>query len=176
MAFLIFAISPFLLTAQYNPKALEKAEETIEKFKDKKPEIEAFFDDAYGYAVFPNVGKGASVVGGAFGNGTVFEQGKAIGKARLTQITVGFQLGGQAFRQIIFFETKADLERFKENRVELSAQASAVAIKEGASANIPYSDGVAVFTMTKGGLMYEASIGGQQFKFKPYKFKKKRQS
>ena len=125
------------------------------------------FEKSYAYAIFPNVGKGAIGIGGAAGNGIVFEQGKAIGKAKMTQITVGFQWGGQAYREVIFFETKDALERFKQDKLEFSAQASAVAVTAGASANVKYADGVMIFTQEKGGLMYEASVGGQKFKFSP---------
>jgi lipid-binding SYLF domain-containing protein len=114
----------------------------------------------------PNVGKGGIGIGGAAGNGAVFKDGILIGMAKMTQVTIGFQWGGQAYREVIFFETKADLDRFKENRLELSAQASAVAVTAGASANAKYKNGVMIFTQAKGGLMYEASIGGQKFKFR----------
>ena len=170
----LLAILPFQMTGQYNPVALEKAEETMAAFKAKDSKFEIYFEDAYGYAVFPSVGKGAFVVGGAHGSGTAFEQGEPIGKARITQLTIGFQAGGQAYRQIIFFETQEDLQRFKDNKIEFAAQASAVAVNEGASTNLAYNDGVAVFTMTKGGLMYEASLGGQQLTYKPYKRKPRR--
>jgi lipid-binding SYLF domain-containing protein len=123
------------------------------------------FASAYGYAIFPNVGKGAVGVGGASGNGVAYEQGAKVGSASMKQVTVGFQFGGQAYREVIFFEAKKDMDKFKENKIELSAQVSAVAAAAGASANAKYKDGVMVFTMAKGGLMYEASVGGQKFKF-----------
>ena len=126
------------------------------------------FDNAYGYAIFPNIGKGAVTVGGATGNGIVYEKGAMIGKAKMIQISVGFQFGGQAYREVIFFENKETLDRFKENKIEFSAQASAVAAKKGASTNVKYTNGVLIFTQQKGGLMYEASIGGQKFKFTPF--------
>jgi lipid-binding SYLF domain-containing protein len=111
------------------------------------------------------VGKGGIGVGGAAGNGVAYEKGAKAGMAKLTQVTVGFQWGGQAYREVIFFESKADMDRFKQNKIELSAQASAVAATVGASANAKYREGVMVFTQQKGGLMYEASIGGQKLKF-----------
>jgi lipid-binding SYLF domain-containing protein len=135
------------------------------EFVKADPKMAALFAKAYGYAIFPNVGKGGLGIGGATGNGTAYERGKMIGMARMTQVSIGLQWGGQAYREVIFFETKKDLDRFKENRVELSAQVSAVAVTAGASADAKYVDGVMVFTMQKGGLMYEASIGGQKFKF-----------
>ena len=127
--------------------------------------MKAIFDKAYGYVIFPNVGKGGLGVGGAAGTGAVYENNMVIGTAKLSQVSIGFQAGGQAYREVIFFESKNEMNRFKESRFEFSAQASAVAVTEGASANVKYTDGVMVFTMQKGGLMYEASIGGQKFKF-----------
>jgi lipid-binding SYLF domain-containing protein len=127
--------------------------------------MKAIFERSVGYVIFPNVGKGGFIVGGAAGNGAVYEYGKLVGMAKLSQITIGFQAGGQAYSEVIFFESKKELERFKDSRFEFAAQASAVAVTEGASGNVKYTDGVMVFTMQKGGLMYEASIGGQKFKF-----------
>ncbi|MCB0621361.1 MAG: hypothetical protein KDC43_00225 [Saprospiraceae bacterium] len=159
----------FQLSAQiggWDPRdRQEKAEEAIEAFLDKDPSLQDFFDAAYGFVVFPSIGKGGMGVGGAHGKGVAYERGEIIGQARVTQVTVGFQFGGQAYSEVIFFENRSDLERFKNSQLELAAQASAVAVKTGASANVAYENGVAVFTMTKGGLMYEASIGGQKFKF-----------
>jgi lipid-binding SYLF domain-containing protein len=123
------------------------------------------FSKAYGYVIFPNVGKGAVGVGGAAGNGIAYEKGVQVGTAKMTQLSIGFQGGGQAYREVIFFEKKAGLDRFKKNKFEFTAQVSAVAVKSGASANAKYVDGVMVFTMQKGGLMYEAAVGGQKFKF-----------
>lgn len=123
------------------------------------------FDNSYGYVIFPNVGKGGIGIGGAAGNGIVYERGSVIGKAKMKQVSIGFQFGGQAYREVIFFETKEDLKRFKENNFEFSAQASAVAATAGASANVKYANGVMIFTQQKGGLMYEASVGGQKFNF-----------
>ena len=127
--------------------------------------MKGLFEKASGYVIFPNVGKAGLGIGGAAGNGVVYEHNKMIGMAKLSQLSIGFQAGGQAYREVIFFESKKELERFKDSRFEFSAQASAVAVTEGASANVKYTEGVMVFTMQKGGLMYEASIGGQKFKF-----------
>ncbi|UQD57302.1 YSC84-related protein [Flavobacterium sp. K5-23] len=135
------------------------------EFIKSDPLMKVLFEKASGYVIFPNVGKGGFGIGGAAGNGTVYEHNKVVGMAKLSQISIGFQAGGQAYREVIFFESKKELERFKDSRFEFAAQASAVAVTEGASANVKYTDGVMVFTMQKGGLMYEASIGGQKFKF-----------
>jgi lipid-binding SYLF domain-containing protein len=124
------------------------------------------FKSAYAYAIFPNVGKGGLGIGGATGNGAVYQNGELIGMARMTQLTIGFQWGGQAYREVIFFENSDALDRFKESRFELSAQASAVAATAGAAANVKYADGVLIFSQIKGGLMYEASVGGQKFDFR----------
>ena len=135
------------------------------EFIKTDPLMKSIFDKAYGYVIFPNVGKGGIGVGGAAGNGTVYENNALIGWAKLSQVSIGFQAGGQAYREVIFFESKAALDRFKESKFEFAAQVSAVAAKAGASGNAKYTDGVMVFTMQKGGLMYEASVGGQKFKY-----------
>ena len=168
---LAIAITPFLTNAQtggYDPLALERAEETMEVFIEKNDKFQTYFDSAYAYIIFPSIGKGASVIGGARGSGTVYEAGAPIGKATLTQITLGFQFGGQAYSQVIFFESEEDLERFKENKLEFAGEASAVAIKSGAGVSLNYDNGVAVFTKSKAGLMYQAALGGQRLKFKEH--------
>lgn len=149
-------------------RLVEDCVEAIEDFIASDGLMKNLFSNAYGYVIFPNVGKGGIGIGGAVGNGVVYENGSIIGKAKLTQLSIGFQFGGQAYREVIFFESKADLERFKENKIEFSAQASAVAVTEGASANVKYKEGVMIFTQQKGGLMYEASIGGQKFNFEEF--------
>ncbi|HWH63164.1 MAG TPA: YSC84-related protein [Ginsengibacter sp.] len=138
------------------------------EFLRTDPLLKDLFTNAAGYVIFPNIGKGAVGVGGASGNGIVYEKGKIIGKAKMSQVTVGFQVGGQAYRELIFFENKEALDRFKENKIEFSAQASAVAAKAGASANAKFSGGVMIYTQQKGGLMYEASVGGQKFKYSKF--------
>jgi lipid-binding SYLF domain-containing protein len=139
----------------------------IKAFKKVDPGLNDMFEKAAGYAVFPNVGKGGFIVGGAHGNGQVYEKGKLVGHASLTQVTVGAQVGGQEFSEVIFFETKETLAKFKESEYSMSAQLSAVAAGEGASKDAKYVDGVMVFTKAKEGLMAEASVGGQKFKFEP---------
>lgn len=169
---MLFIASLFLfghsVTAQNTKdrKIIEDSKAAKEAFIQADGLMQSLFDNAYGYVIFPNVGKGGIGVGGAAGNGVAYERGQMIGMAKMTQATIGFQFGGQAYREVIFFETKEQMDRFKENKVELSAQASAVAATKGASANAKYTDGVMIFTQTKGGLMYEASVGGQQLKFR----------
>lgn len=135
------------------------------KFIKSDADLNSRFKSAYGYVIFPNVGKGGLGVGGAGGRGILFEHGKAIGKAKLVQVTIGAQAGGQTYREVIFFETKDALQQFKDSKLEFSAQMSAVAVKAGASANAAYNSGVLVFTQEKAGLMAEASIGGQKFTY-----------
>ena len=144
-------------------------QEVIKEFEKGDAGMQAWVRDAYGYAVFPNVGKGALVVGGSHGDGLVYERGKLIGKTSLTAVTIGLQAGGQAFRQVIFFKDKTALDDFTRGNYEFQAGLSAVALKEGASADLAYNKGVAVMTATKGGLMAEASVGGQKFKFERLK-------
>jgi lipid-binding SYLF domain-containing protein len=146
-------------------EAVKEAGETVALFKKTDPDLGRFFASSVGYAVFPTVGKGGLGIGGAYGSGVLFERGKAVGEATLTQVTIGFQLGGQAYSEIIFFETEKPLADFKRGDFAFSAQVSAVALASGASANAKYQQGVAVFTAAKGGLMYEASIGGQKFSY-----------
>ena len=153
----------------WDPLAEEKAQKVIELFKEKNANIESLFEASYGYVVFSTIGKGAIGLGGAHGKGIVYQNGKMIGTAKMTQITWGLQWGGQAYSEVIFFKDKAALDSFKENNFEFSGQASAVAATHGASADIAYENGVAVYTIVKGGMMCEASIGGQKFKFKPLK-------
>lgn len=140
----------------------------IAAFKKADPGMASFFEKSAGYAVFPKVGKGAIGIGAAHGTGELFEHGAAVGETALTQVTIGFQLGGQVYSEVIFFETAEALKDFKEGNFEMSAQVSAVAAAEGAAENAKYRLGVAVFTLARSGLMYEASVGGQKFRFKPY--------
>jgi len=150
----------------------KKVEEVRQDAKTAKAEfieadwqMEKRFSESYGYVIFPNVGKGGLGIGASAGNGVAYQGGAEIGMAKLSKVTVGFQAGGQAYREVIFFENEASMNRFKENNFEVAAQVSAVAAKEGASADADYTDGVMVFTMQKGGLMYEATVGGQKLTF-----------
>ena len=170
-AALIFAaiITGIAATAQTNSKdkkVIADSRQAKAAFISEDGLMTNLFSNAYGYVIFPNVGKGGMGIGGAAGNGVVYQQGRMIGMAKMKQLTIGFQWGGQAYREVIFFESKSELDRFKENKFEFSAQASAVAVTAGASGNVKYKEGVMIFTQTKGGLMYEASIGGQKFDFR----------
>ncbi|WP_168191340.1 MULTISPECIES: lipid-binding SYLF domain-containing protein [Antarcticibacterium] len=146
-------------------KIIRDAEEAKNVISQMNPNAARLFDSAVGYAIFPNVGKGAYILGGAAGNGVVYENGERVGFAELRQLDIGLQIGGQAFREVIFFETQAALDRFKNGNLEFEGNASAVIIEEGKSRNISFQDGVAVVTMPKAGAMVELSIGGQQFSY-----------
>lgn len=143
------------------------AARALAKAQQADPTLVPILDAAAGYAVFPSVGKGAAGVGGAYGKGVLYERGVVVGYCDLSQASIGFQLGGQAYTEIIAFENQQALNRFKQGRFQFDAQATAVALKSGAGANAKYADGVAVFTMDEAGLMYEASVGGQKFSYQP---------
>jgi len=162
---LILLLSFFTSSLAFAQKYdVEESNKTIAEFKEVDDGINKFFDSSYGYAVLYSVGKGAVGIGGAGGRGTVYERGTPTGDVRMTQVTVGLALGGQKYAEIIFFKNKEAYERFTGSKYEFSAQVSAVALSSGVSADAEYRDGVLVFTMAIGGLMYEASIGGQKFK------------
>ncbi len=167
----------------------DRVNETIEVFK-KSEAVQPFFDKAYGYAVFPTIGKGGIILGGAYGSGRVYKQGKISGTATLAKVTLGFQLGGQAFSQIIFFKDQGAYNEFTNGNFEFDGSASAVVITAaaqaktgtdgntagaslgpatGEQAETSYMNGMAVFIHTLGGLMYEMAIGGQKFSFEPIK-------
>ncbi|EAR23525.1 YSC84-related protein [Nitrococcus mobilis] len=169
--------------ADENSKSYEK---TIKAFKEAGGSGK-FFDSAYGYAVFPTVGKGGVGIGGALGKGRVYKQGEWVGNSSMVQLSIGFQLGGQAYSMIIFFKDERAFNEFTTGEFEFSAQASAVAITAGASAHAStqgtaggisggrgdaatigsYTKGMAVFTIARGGLMYEAALAGMKFNYKP---------
>lgn len=143
------------------------AQDAIERFHEKDSTFKASLGKLAGYAVFPEVAKGRFILGGAGGRGEVYEKGKLVGHAQLSQGTIGAQIGGQKFAEIIMFKTKSALNRFKKNRLELSAQATANAADQGAAAKAKYADGILIFILPTAGLMAEASIGGQKLQFAP---------
>jgi lipid-binding SYLF domain-containing protein len=182
---LLLAISLGAFVPVFADKSVD-VQETIGDFK-KAQVTKPYFQSSYGYAVFPTIGKGAIGVGGAGGKGQVYEQGRYVGDSTMVQLSVGWQLGGQAFSQIVFFENKEALDKFTKSGFEFSADASAVALTAGASAEAgtkgvsagasatqeagvtvaKYVDGMAVLTLAKGGLMYQAALAGQKYTFKP---------
>jgi lipid-binding SYLF domain-containing protein len=141
------------------------ARATIDKFIARAPSIRRFLDTSAGFAVFPEIAKGGAGIGGAHGDGVVFQNGQAVGYTTLSQGTIGFQLGGQVYSEIIFFQTPQKLDEFKRGNMELSAQVSGVAADEGKARNADFTDGVAVFTLPIKGLMGEAAAGGQKFSY-----------
>jgi lipid-binding SYLF domain-containing protein len=182
----VVLIAALVALAVSHPAQADKFTDTIEIYK-KSEAVQPFFKKAYGYAVFPTIGKGGLGIGGAYGKGQVYQGGKVTGETSLVKVSIGFQAGGQAFSQMIFFEDKRAYDEFTSGEFEFDATASAVAITAGAQAKAgtegatagasagpatgkqaqaSYHKGMAVFMHTKGGLMYEAAIGGQKFSFK----------
>jgi len=183
--FFIMLITVMVALGLSNPAQADKILDTVEIFK-KSEAVQPFLKSAYGYAVFPTVGKAGFGIGGAYGKGQVYRGGKVTGEAKLFKATIGFQLGGQVFSEIIFFKDKRAYDEFTGGNFEFDATASAVAITAGAQAKAGtegatagasagpntdtqakarYHKGMAVFVHIKGGLMYEAAIGGQKFSF-----------
>jgi len=140
-------------------------DKTMTRLKTLDPGLEKQIANAYAYAIFPSVAKGGAIVGGAYGRGEVYEQGKMVGWADLTQATIGAQLGGQSFSELILFENKAALDNFKNGKLKFAANASAVAMKSGAADSAKYTDGLLVFVEPIAGLMVEAAVGGQSFSY-----------
>jgi lipid-binding SYLF domain-containing protein len=134
-------------------------------FESARPATKGYFEKSYAYAVFPRMTSVGAVVGGAGGHGLVFEAGKQVGTAELTAFNVGATLGGRRFAEVIFFENQSALAAFKSGTVEFDARASAVAANAGTGTAVDYVHGVRVFTIEEGGLMVEAALGGQQFKY-----------
>lgn len=143
------------------------AEEALVTMSRDDPSLSAFLHDAHGYVVFPKVGKGGYIVGGSYGRGVVYESGTSLGYADITQATVGLQIGGETFMEVLAFESESDERRFESGKLAFSANVTAVLLKTGAAASARYTDGVAVFVKPIGGAMLEASIGGQQFTYQP---------
>jgi lipid-binding SYLF domain-containing protein len=139
----------------------------LKSMKTTDPGLETFMKNVYGYAIFPEVGKGGLIAGGAYGRGAVYEKGQFIGYSDVSQATIGLQAGGQTFRELIIFANQAAFDRFIGGQYSFAANASAVALKTGAASTAEFKNGVVVFTEPIGGLMFEAAIGGQQFTYQP---------
>ena len=172
IAFLFSFAFSFNMQSQvnnWNPDLVKDSKEALAKMISDTPKLESFKSNAYGYAVFPKVTKAGIGIGGAAGKGVVYEAHQITGSSKLRQASIGLQLGGQQYSEVIFFENKESFDKFINGNLKFDAQASAVAITVGASVDVAYQDGLAVFTRTKGGLMYEASIGGQHFEFEAMK-------
>jgi lipid-binding SYLF domain-containing protein len=164
-------VSTSTFAQKWEPDTSDKLElsvaQAIIKANEKDPSLGKWFETAYAYAVFPKVGKGGFVVGAAYGKGLVIYKDRTVGRSSLTQGTIGLQIGGQVYAQYIMFKDKTAFDHFTRGNFEMGAQVSAVAVTLGASADAGYDGGVAVFTLADGGLMFEASVGGQKFKYTP---------
>lgn len=165
LAALIVAAPALAFEPDTNNSLQLDVKKAIIDIKAADPGIETFFENAAGYAVFPSVGKGGIVIGGAYGKGLVIVNEKVDGYTTMSQATIGLQLGGQKYAQFIFFKDDTAIGHFKRGNFEFGAQASAVAITAGASRDAAYDSGVAVFTQAQGGLMFEGTIGGQRFTY-----------
>ena len=164
LAMLLALSSSFAWDPAGNEEDVAKGQATIDALLESNPKMQRYFDAAAGYVVIPTVGKAGFGIGGARGKGLLYENGEPTAEVTMTQLSIGFQWGGQAYSELVFFEDDEALENFKGGNFELNAQASAVAVTAGASVDAGYESGVAIFTHAKGGLMYEAAVGGQKFK------------
>ena len=144
-----------------------EADEAVAIMKEKDPSIQKFFDKSYGYAVLPKIFKGAFLAGYAYGRGEVYEQGAMVGYCNMKQASGGLSVGGEFYREIIFFKEKKDLYKFKDEPYTFEAQITGVALSAGVAAKRDYNSGMAVFIMTDAGLMVDASLGGQKFNYEP---------
>ncbi len=166
LAFVAYMVPHTLLAQDKDAeKLLSESRDAKAAFIKTDPSMSDLFASSYGYVIFHKIGKGGFIVGGSGGDGILYEKGKSIGVVKTGQVTVGAQVGGQTYREVIFFENKDALDRMKQSKLEFSAQVSAVAVKSGASKNAKYTDGVSVFTEDLSGLMAEATVGGQKFKY-----------
>jgi len=167
LSFLLAGCSTEPKTAEGKANLHDDAVSALNRFERTDPSLKDLLNRAYGYCVFPTVGKGGVIVGGAFGRGEVYEQGKMIGYADVTQGSIGLQLGGQSFSELLVFETKDTLNRFQSGNFNLGANASAVAATAGAAASVRFENGIAIFITKPSGLMGELSISGQKFSYRP---------
>lgn len=162
---LILALSSsFAWDPSGHEEDVAKAQAAVDALLESDPKMQRYFDAAAGYVVIPTVGKAGLGIGGARGKGFLYENGEPTAEVTMTQLSIGFQWGGQAYSEFVFFEDDKALEHFKKGNYELGAQASAIAVTAGVSVDAGFKDGVAIFTQAKGGLMYEAAVGGQKFK------------
>lgn len=168
LGFMLAGLVVMKAEAGWDPADTRKAEKSVEFFKQYRS-LDRFFENAYGYVVFPNVYKGGLILfGGGHGTGYVYEQSTLVGHSSITQLNFGPQLGGQSFSEIIFFKDKQELDSFKKGNYELNAQMTAIVVKSGMATNTDYSHGVAVFVKPKKGLMAELTVGGQKFSYRSY--------
>ncbi|MDP2687839.1 MAG: lipid-binding SYLF domain-containing protein [Aequorivita sp.] len=165
MLIMLFSIGIFAQSAD-DKKVISDAENAKAAFIKAHPKMQNYFDDAKAYVIFPNVGKGALIIGAASGNGAVYERGVLVGMANLKQLDVGAQIGGKAFSEVIFFKTDSALQEFMNDDFQFGSNLSAIAVNQAPpSFDVTYNDGVAVFSLPKEGLMAEVSVGGQKFEY-----------
>ncbi len=155
-------------TPEEKETLLSASKKAKENFIKTDPTMSGLFKSSAGYVIFPKNGKGGLIIGGSSGNGVLYVGGKAIGTAKMGQVTVGAQVGGASYSEIIFFEDQDAVGRFKANKFEFSSNVSAVALKSGSSKDAKYTNGVSVFTQDQSGMMAEATVGGQKFTYKPF--------
>ena len=167
----LVAFSAPALRAEWDPASdaelVKAAHETVKAFKASNPALGVYFKEAYGYVVFPTVGKGGLIIGAAHGTGVVFEKGAIVGKASITKVTIGAQVGGEAYSELMFFKDKATCEKFKSGGAKFQANATATAGDATRQATANWTEGVAIFFKGKGGLIADASMGTQDFSFDP---------
>lgn len=144
-----------------------RAQQTLQTMQARDASLRPLLDSAYGYAVFPDIGKGGFIAGAAYGRGIVYEQGRPVGFVELNQGSLGAQIGAQSFSELIVFSDRASLERLKAGNFSLGGNISAVALTTGAAASTRFSGGVAVFVVPRGGVMAELSLSGQQINYQP---------
>jgi lipid-binding SYLF domain-containing protein len=165
LAFVLMGLGRLGYAAETDAQLVTEARSTAALYKQKDPGIEEFFRSSAGYVVFPSVGKGGLGIGAARGTGILFQGNAPIGKVTMSQVSIGAQAGGQEFSQVIFYQTQDRVTELKGGKAQLAGNLSAVALNKGAAATTKFTNGVAVFTATKGGLMLEASVGGQKFSY-----------
>ena len=154
-------------TPQTRQTLRSDATAALDAMTAKDPGLRDFVDRAHGYAIFPKVGKGAAVVGGASGRGVVFEKGQLVGYADLKQASIGAQAGAQTYSELIVFENDAALWKLKSGNLTFGAEASAVALQSGGAREYRYQGGVAIFILPRGGLMASAAVSGQKITYRP---------
>jgi len=166
MTMLFISVGLFAQSSK-DKKVIAAADQVKSSLIQKDAGIQKFMDDSKAYVIFPKVGKGGFIVGAASGNGVVYQNGQMIGMADVKKLDIGLQAGGKTFSEIIFFQDDTSFDRFKDDDFEFTGNVSAVMLKSGASADVQYREGVAVFIVPIGGLMVDVSVGGQKFEYTP---------
>ncbi|MEM9668588.1 MAG: lipid-binding SYLF domain-containing protein [Pseudomonadota bacterium] len=178
IALFVFVTAPLVFAEGWDPrntaetsgesKLARRSQASLAGFLERDPSLQVFFDEAYGYVIFPRIGKGGLVVGYARGKGLIYRDGVAQGKAFMNQYSVGAQLGGRSYAELIFFRDQLEYDSFVDGNFSFRADAAAVISDDGAGTSTEYSNGIAVFTHERGGAMVDASLGGQRFRVEPF--------